>query len=146
MKYQQQTFSNTESHTYISRISLVLSFLFQSIVGDKQTYAGYLGRSLEAILGVRQCPVKSMTLCVTSPAELSKCSRMRTALKAQLLQPEMSCYRADTHFGCMRVTNLEFLKFLMNSIKIISSQFLRQFAVESRTLPCSTPVTSTRPV
>ena len=71
---------------------------------DKQTYSGYLGGdALDAILGVRQCPVRSMTMCVTSPAELSKCVRMRTAMKAQLLQPEMSCYRADTNYGCMRV-------------------------------------------
>lgn len=44
-----------------------------------------------------------MTLCVTSPVELTKCVRMRTAMKAQLLQPEMNCYRADTNIGCMRV-------------------------------------------
>ena len=79
-------------------------FWSQAVPSDKQTYSGYLGGdALDAILGVRQCPVRSMTMCVTSPAELSKCVRMRTAMKAQLLQPEMSCYRADTNYGCMRV-------------------------------------------
>lgn len=77
--------------------------LFKSIPSDQQTYSGYLGIALDAILGIRQCPVKSMTMCVTSPAELTKCIRMRTAMKAQLLQPEMSCYKADNDLGCMRV-------------------------------------------
>ena len=75
----------------------------QAIPADQQTYSGFLGRTLDSILGVRQCPVKAMTLCVTSPVELTKCVRMRTAMKAQLLQPEMNCYRADTNIGCMRV-------------------------------------------
>ena len=75
----------------------------QAIVGNQQTYAGFLGASLGAILGVRQCPVKSMTMCVTSPAELSKCIRMKTAMKAQLLQPEMVCYRADKDYDCLAV-------------------------------------------
>lgn len=76
----------------------------KAIPADQQTYSGYLGHTLNSILGVRQCPVKSMTLCVTSPVELTKCVRMRTAMKAQLLQPEMNCYRADTNIGCMRVS------------------------------------------
>ena len=82
-----------------------LNFLFhhQSIPVEQQTYSGFLGRTLDAILGVRQCPIKKMTLCVTSPAELTKCVRMRTAMKAQLLQPELSFYKSDTNIGCMRV-------------------------------------------
>nr|CAH0103781.1 unnamed protein product [Daphnia galeata] len=78
------------------------SVSLKAIPADQQTYSGFLGRTLDSILGVRQCPVKAMTLCVTSPVELTKCVRMRTAMKAQLLQPEMNCYRADTNIGCMR--------------------------------------------
>jgi hypothetical protein len=43
----------------------------------QQTYTGYLGNSLNTILGVRHCPVNKMTLCVTSDAELEKCVKMR---------------------------------------------------------------------
>jgi len=43
----------------------------------QQTYTAYLGNSLSTILGVRQCPVNKMTLCVTSDAELEKCVKMR---------------------------------------------------------------------
>ncbi|KAI5713494.1 hypothetical protein M8J76_000517 [Diaphorina citri] len=68
----------------------------------KQTYSGYLGPSLDQILNVRQCPVDRMTLCVTSDPEMEKCIKMRTALKAQLLKPEMSCHKAHSHINCMQ--------------------------------------------
>lgn len=66
-----------------------------------QNYEVYLGPSLTQILGVRQCPVNTMTLCVTSKPELDKCVKMRTALKAQLLKPEMACLRGHSHIHCM---------------------------------------------
>lgn len=69
---------------------------------NKQTFAGFLGHSLDPILGIRQCPVRSMTLCVTSEPELEKCIKMRTALKAQLLAPEMICYKAHSQINCMQ--------------------------------------------
>uniref|UniRef100_A0A8D8LTG3 Serotransferrin n=1 Tax=Cacopsylla melanoneura TaxID=428564 RepID=A0A8D8LTG3_9HEMI len=69
---------------------------------SKQTYSGYLGASLDQILNVRQCPVDRMTLCVTSDPEMEKCIKMRTALKAQLLKPEMSCHKAHSHVNCMQ--------------------------------------------
>ncbi|XP_045473444.1 melanotransferrin [Harmonia axyridis] len=67
-----------------------------------QTYTSFLGPSLDIIMGVRQCPIVSMTLCVTSDAELEKCIRMKTALKAQLLKPEMDCYKGHSHIHCMQ--------------------------------------------
>lgn len=69
---------------------------------SKQTYSGYLGPSLDQILNVRQCPVDRMTLCVTSDPEMEKCIKMRTALKAQLLKPEMMCHKAHSHINCMQ--------------------------------------------
>lgn len=71
----------------------------------QQTYTGYLGNSLNTILGVRHCPVNKMTLCVTSDAELEKCVKMRTALKAQLLKPEMVCNKAHSQINCMQAIN-----------------------------------------
>ncbi|XP_039275547.1 melanotransferrin [Nilaparvata lugens] len=68
----------------------------------RQTYAGYLGRSLDTILSVRQCPVNRMTLCVTSDAEFDKCVKMKAALKAQLLAPEMFCYKGHSQIHCMQ--------------------------------------------
>lgn len=66
-----------------------------------QNYESYLGAALKQILGVRQCPVNRMTLCVTSKPEMDKCVKMRTALKAQLLKPEMVCTKGHSHIDCM---------------------------------------------
>ncbi|KAJ1525243.1 hypothetical protein ONE63_010068 [Megalurothrips usitatus] len=66
-----------------------------------QNYEVYLGAALTQILGVRQCPVNRMSLCVTSKQELDKCIKMRTALKAQLLKPEMVCVKGHSHINCM---------------------------------------------
>ncbi|CAH1155360.1 unnamed protein product [Phaedon cochleariae] len=67
-----------------------------------QTYTNFLGDSLNTIMGVRDCPVAKMTMCVTSDAENNKCVKMRTALKAQLLKPEMECYKAHSQIHCMQ--------------------------------------------
>jgi hypothetical protein len=49
----------------------------KSIDENKQTYSGYLGRALDSILAVRECPVRRMTLCVTSDPEMDKCIKMK---------------------------------------------------------------------
>lgn len=67
-----------------------------------QTYTGYLGRSIDHILGVRHCPVNRMTLCVTSDPEMEKCVKMKIALKAQLLKPELLCHRGHSQINCMQ--------------------------------------------
>ncbi|XP_014484986.1 PREDICTED: melanotransferrin isoform X1 [Dinoponera quadriceps] len=67
-----------------------------------QKYESYLGRSLDDILGVRRCPVNRMTLCVTSDPEMDKCIKMKIALKAQLLEPELFCYRGFSQINCMQ--------------------------------------------
>nr|CAD7458026.1 unnamed protein product [Timema tahoe] len=69
---------------------------------NRQTYSGHLGGSINMILGVRECPVNRMTLCVTSDQELEKCVKMRIALKAQLLKPEMICYKGHSQIHCMQ--------------------------------------------
>ncbi|PNF26743.1 Melanotransferrin [Cryptotermes secundus] len=79
-------------------VAVALSPLSES----QQTYTGYLGNSLNTILGVRHCPVNKMTLCVTSDPELEKCIKMRTALKAQLLKPEMVCHKGHSQINCMQ--------------------------------------------
>ncbi|XP_071441243.1 transferrin 2 [Hetaerina americana] len=85
------------------------SLLFQDTTKDihllpesQQTYKGYMGKSLDLIYGIRDCPVRRMTLCITSDPELDKCVKMKIALKAQLLKPEMSCYKATSQIHCMR--------------------------------------------
>ncbi|KAL3268954.1 hypothetical protein HHI36_008040 [Cryptolaemus montrouzieri] len=67
-----------------------------------QTYTSFLEQSLDIIMGIRECPIGRMTLCVTSNPELEKCIRMKTALKAQLLKPEMECYKGHSHIHCMQ--------------------------------------------
>lgn len=75
---------------------------FAPIPEENQNYAGYLGDNLNIIFGVRECPVQGMTLCVTSDPEMEKCVKMKTALKAQLIKPEMHCYKAHSHINCMQ--------------------------------------------
>ncbi len=68
----------------------------------EKTYGSSLSAPMRAIEGVRKCPVGDMKLCVTSLPEMAKCTRMRTALNAQLLAPKMSCRRARSHLECMQ--------------------------------------------
>ena len=44
---------------------------------DDQSFSKYLHKSIDYIYGLRECPVPSMTLCVTSDPELEKCVKMR---------------------------------------------------------------------
>uniref|UniRef100_A0AAR5PBB6 Transferrin-like domain-containing protein n=1 Tax=Dendroctonus ponderosae TaxID=77166 RepID=A0AAR5PBB6_DENPD len=67
-----------------------------------QTYEAFLGKSHEIIMEVRKCPVNRMTMCVTSDEEKNKCVKMRTALKAQLLKPELDCYKGYSQIHCMQ--------------------------------------------
>lgn len=67
-----------------------------------QTFKEYLGSAMDIILEISQCPVKSVTLCVTSDPEMEKCHKMRIALKAQLLEPELVCYKGHSHIHCMQ--------------------------------------------
>uniref|UniRef100_U5EEQ2 Putative transferrin 2 n=1 Tax=Corethrella appendiculata TaxID=1370023 RepID=U5EEQ2_9DIPT len=101
-----EKFELFESERYGRRLNLMFqdtARAFIPIREEDQTYSGYLGpQSVEIILGVRSCPVSRMILCVTSDAELEKCVKMRTALKAQLIKPEMICYKAHSHIHCMQ--------------------------------------------
>ncbi|XP_015510562.1 melanotransferrin isoform X1 [Neodiprion lecontei] len=75
---------------------------FHPLAEKDQNYPQYLGQSLNDILAVRHCPVNRMTLCVTSEPEMEKCIKMRIALKAQLLKPEMVCYKGHSQIHCMQ--------------------------------------------
>ncbi|XP_037721425.1 melanotransferrin [Drosophila subpulchrella] len=69
---------------------------------DDQSFTKYLGPAINFIYGIRECPVPAMTLCVTSENELEKCIKMRTALKAHLLKPELICKKMHSHINCMQ--------------------------------------------
>ncbi|XP_055843526.1 melanotransferrin [Episyrphus balteatus] len=69
---------------------------------EEQSFSKYLSSVMHYIYGIRECPVGRMTLCVTSDPELEKCIKMRTALKAQILKPELLCYKAHSHITCMQ--------------------------------------------
>ena len=87
---------STRSFAKIQSADMSYKTFLGNVYGDSTT------PPFEAINGVRKCPVGSMTLCVTSEAEMIKCVRMRTALNAQLLEPKMVCKRATTSQGCMK--------------------------------------------
>lgn len=74
----------------------------KEIEESEQTFKSFLGEHEKIIYDIRQCPVNRMTLCVTSDAEYEKCVKMRTALKAQLVKPEMLCHKAHSHINCMQ--------------------------------------------
>ncbi|XP_060652548.1 transferrin 2 [Drosophila nasuta] len=70
---------------------------------DDQSFKKYLQKSIDYVYGIRECPVPAMTLCVTSEQELEKCIKMRTALKAQILKPELICKKMHSHINCMQL-------------------------------------------
>uniref|UniRef100_T1J2X7 Transferrin-like domain-containing protein n=1 Tax=Strigamia maritima TaxID=126957 RepID=T1J2X7_STRMM len=76
-----------------------------SLADDKQTFMDYLGDYQNAILELRQCPVRLMKLCVVSEMEMEKCVKMKTAFRAQLLQPELVCFKGHSHRECMAMVN-----------------------------------------
>lgn len=53
----------------------------RSLEEQRQTYSGFLQDSLQIILGIRDCPVDRMTLCVTSEPEMEKCVKMKVRAK-----------------------------------------------------------------
>ncbi|XP_011195996.1 melanotransferrin [Zeugodacus cucurbitae] len=69
---------------------------------DDQSFSKYLQSTTTYIYGIRDCPVPSMTLCVTSDPELEKCIKMKIALKAQILKPELICKKMHSHINCMQ--------------------------------------------
>ncbi|KAK9296260.1 hypothetical protein QLX08_009683 [Tetragonisca angustula] len=75
---------------------------FAQLHEKDQIYTGYLGRSLDLILEMRRCPVSKMTLCITSDPEMEKCVKMKIALKAQLLKPELNCHKGHSQIHCMQ--------------------------------------------
>ncbi|XP_058796185.1 transferrin 2 [Phymastichus coffea] len=76
---------------------------FVRIQESDQTFSGYLKKEFhDMILGLRHCPVQKMTLCVASEAEFEKCVKMKIAMKAQLLQPELLCLKGQSHIHCMQ--------------------------------------------
>ncbi|CAG0918305.1 unnamed protein product, partial [Notodromas monacha] len=76
---------------------------FLPIEQVKWNYKQYLGpRILESFESVRKCPMAKLTLCVTSPAEFAKCMALRTALKAQMIQPELQCFQAVNSLDCVK--------------------------------------------
>jgi len=90
---------------YGSKYNLMFQDVTDQLIAldeGRQTFSSYLGDNRETILSVRKCPVGTMTLCVTSEPEFEKCHKMRIALKAQLLKPEMVCYKAHSHMNCMQ--------------------------------------------
>ncbi|KAG5888584.1 hypothetical protein JTB14_029880 [Gonioctena quinquepunctata] len=102
----QKPFNLFES---IPRYGIHGNLLFQdatrgisAVPENLQTYSNFLGESLDIIMGIRDCPVNRMVMCVTSDAEKNKCVKMRTALKAQLLKPEMDCYKGYSQINCMQ--------------------------------------------
>jgi hypothetical protein len=100
-----ENFELFDSSRYGNRLNLMFqdaSFSLQSIEEPKQTFKAFLGEHEKIIYDIRQCPVNRMTLCVTSDAEYEKCVKMRTALKAQLVKPEMICHKAHSHINCMQ--------------------------------------------
>ncbi|XP_055603385.1 melanotransferrin [Uranotaenia lowii] len=104
--YEQ--FDLFESRRYGKQLNLMFqdtARYLAPIEENNQNFQSYLGGALKQIYDVRACPVNRMMLCVTSEPEMEKCIKMRTALKAQLIKPDMHCLKAHSHIDCMRHVN-----------------------------------------
>lgn len=77
-----------------------------ALLEESQQVAKYIlnnekvGDLAEKVVGVRDCPVKRATICTTSDPEMEKCIKMRTALKAAFLSPNLLCYRGHSTRHC----------------------------------------------
>lgn len=72
-----------ESERYGGRLNLMFQDSSRGLMPIRevdQSFSGYLQKSLDKILEIRYCPVKRMTICVTSDAEMEKCVKMRVSL------------------------------------------------------------------
>uniref|UniRef100_T1PIA1 Transferrin n=1 Tax=Musca domestica TaxID=7370 RepID=T1PIA1_MUSDO len=101
---QYEKFNIFESKRY-GRTNLLFQDVAKSLAvinEDDQSFSKYLQSSIDYIYGLRECPVPAMTLCVTSDPELEKCIKMRIALKAQILKPELICKKMHSHINCMQ--------------------------------------------
>ncbi|XP_050357433.1 melanotransferrin [Nymphalis io] len=81
---------------------------FRILKEDQQSAQHILNNKLvgdqaeKAVVGIRDCPVKRATLCVTSDPEMDKCIKMRVALKAAFLSPTLVCSRTHSIRHCER--------------------------------------------
>ncbi|UYV68315.1 MFI2 [Cordylochernes scorpioides] len=64
---------------------------------------GYLRESEKYFQMLQRCPVPPARLCVVSEAEYSKCNRMSTAFRGQMLKPDLACVRGHSHVHCMQL-------------------------------------------
>ncbi|KAF0305802.1 Melanotransferrin [Amphibalanus amphitrite] len=107
-EYGDYRFALFESYRYGVRPNLLFqdsTVSLYPIKHDDQLYLRYLGDAYKDIMEVRSCPVGALRLCVTSYAEQIKCNQMRQALRAQLLKPELTCFRGHSAIDCMRQIN-----------------------------------------
>ena len=100
---------NLFSHKLSGRRTTFLNLLFSddtyglaSLADNQQTFSGYLGKDVYFFDKLRTCAVPTARLCVISEKELEKCGRMRTAFRAQMLKPELSCVPAHDAVSCMQ--------------------------------------------
>lgn len=71
------------------------------IPDNRQTFSGYLGSFTQYFDKLRSCSVPMARLCIVSEKELEKCNKMRTAFRAQMLKPELTCVPAHDTIECM---------------------------------------------
>ena len=75
-----EKFDLFESKRYDGRLNLMFQDAARNLIPireNDQSFAGYLGQSLQQIMEIRHCPVGRMSLCITSDAEHDKCVKMR---------------------------------------------------------------------
>ncbi|XP_076364560.1 LOW QUALITY PROTEIN: transferrin 2-like [Tachypleus tridentatus] len=75
------------------------------VEGNRQTFTGYLADHEKYIASLRKCPVPAAKLCVVSDKEMEKCHKMKTAFRAQMLKPDLTCVKAHSHISCMSMIN-----------------------------------------
>uniref|UniRef100_A0A2R5L4H4 Putative transferrin 2 n=1 Tax=Ornithodoros turicata TaxID=34597 RepID=A0A2R5L4H4_9ACAR len=95
-------------HHYQNQRNLLIQDMtaqFVPLLGNQQTFTGYLGDAVGLFAKLRICPVPPAVLCVVSEKEMEKCQRMRTAFKSQMLKPDLNCIQGHSHLGCMHMIN-----------------------------------------
>uniref|UniRef100_A0A646QDM4 Melanotransferrin 2 n=1 Tax=Hemiscolopendra marginata TaxID=943146 RepID=A0A646QDM4_9MYRI len=72
-------------------------------VGDKNDYEKYLGDYMQVKNHQFVCQVPAIRWCTISTVETKKCYRMRDALTARFVKPDVECVQANNTNECMQL-------------------------------------------
>uniref|UniRef100_T1IIX4 Transferrin-like domain-containing protein n=1 Tax=Strigamia maritima TaxID=126957 RepID=T1IIX4_STRMM len=99
----QSTFKMFESTNYGGKSLMFGDYTKQlAPVGDKNDYVSFLGDYMNVREKQFACEAPAARWCTISDAEQSKCHRMRDALAARFIRPDIECVKSSDTAACLK--------------------------------------------